>query len=157
MATDPEFSKKIRSACAEMSSESAKALSDLAASIRSMTSPTAASIHVADAFAAASKMKAVVPIGSAALSDAVQSATTASLLAQVVKSTHQIAGAVEELARAARFKKPEPEAENTEPVDDGETPPHAAIDIDEQNIEKMNNQLSHNLIEEEVVFVKLSL
>lgn len=136
MATDPEFRKKIRSACAEMSSESAKALSDLASSIRSMKSPTIATLHVADALAAAGKLKAAVPIGGASLSDVVRSATTASLLAQVVKCTSQIAGAVEELARTARFKKPKPQAKKPEPVADGETPPHVAIDIDEQSTEK---------------------
>ncbi|ONK57518.1 uncharacterized protein A4U43_C09F1320 [Asparagus officinalis] len=51
-APNSEFHKNIRPICSEMSSESAKALTDLACSMRDMTSPSAATLHLANALAA---------------------------------------------------------------------------------------------------------
>lgn len=129
--TDPDAREKIRSACTEMSSASSMALSDLASSIRNMTSPSAASLHVASALAASGKLKTVELPGGAALSDVIRHATTFSLLAQAVASTHQIAGAVEELARYARFRNPEPaEKAAVKQVAEGQSPPHVAIEVE---------------------------
>ncbi|KAJ6834400.1 aluminum-activated malate transporter 1 [Iris pallida] len=133
---DTELHQRIRSACAEMSRESGKALAELASAIRNMTSPPAsASHHVANALVAAGKLKHAMPAGDlqdavVPLHDVLRLATSASLLAQVVTSTHQIAASVNELAQAARFKKPEPTHKATiKPVADGESPPHVTIDI----------------------------
>ncbi|KAJ0973344.1 hypothetical protein J5N97_021303 [Dioscorea zingiberensis] len=127
---DPnDVRNKIRSACAEMSSESAKGLSDLAASIRTMSVATAARQHMAAASAAADKLKALLSDGGE-VAEIVHVATIGAILVEIVKCGEEIAGTVEELARLAGFKLAE--AVNGAPVkpgsDDGQCP-HVVITV----------------------------
>lgn len=127
-----EFRQSVSSACAEMSSESAKALAELALAIRNMTLPTAASRHVANALLAAGELKSTaMPRGDVVLPNVLRLASAASLLTQVVTCIHQIEASVNELAQAAGwFKKLEPIHKGTvKPVADGESPTHVAINI----------------------------
>ncbi|XP_039117184.1 aluminum-activated malate transporter 1-like [Dioscorea cayenensis subsp. rotundata] len=112
-----EVRTKIRSACAEMSSESAKALSDLASSIRTMSAPTLARQHMAAASAAAEKLKAVLLNDSGSVAEIVHVATIGAILVEIVNCEHEIVGTVEELARLAGFRRAE--AVNEAPVKPG--------------------------------------
>ncbi|KAM0940422.1 putative aluminum-activated malate transporter [Dioscorea sansibarensis] len=119
---------KIRSACAEMSSESAKALLDLAGSIRTMTAPTSARQHMAAASAAAEKLNALLSVGGL-VAEIVHMATIGAILVEVVSCEHEIVGTVEELARLAGFKRAK--AVNEAPVKPGdeEQCPHVVITV----------------------------
>nr|XP_010931063.1 aluminum-activated malate transporter 1 [Elaeis guineensis] len=128
---EPELRLKIRTACVEMSSESAKALRVLSSAIRNMTAPTSAQSHVAAAVAASGELGAALS-KDADLADVLHVATIATLLAELVVRTQEIAGSVEELARLARFRSLEPVTKaSVKPVADGESPPHVAIDVRE--------------------------
>ncbi|KAJ0976671.1 hypothetical protein J5N97_012145 [Dioscorea zingiberensis] len=116
-----ELHVKIRSACADMSSETAKALSDLASSIKSMSAPAAARYHVAAAEAAAERMKETIAENSA-VAGIVHVATIGLLVVEITRSARDIVGAVEELARLAGFESNE--AVNkaaVKPLADGES------------------------------------
>ncbi|URE23355.1 aluminum-activated malate transporter [Musa troglodytarum] len=106
-STDPDLHLKIRKTCQEMSSESAKALKELSASIRAMTVPSSASRHASTVVATVRKLEDVLSEGKAT-SDVLHSATIASLLTQLVVRAREIAGSVEELARLAHFKRLDP-------------------------------------------------
>ncbi|EHA8592507.1 Aluminum-activated malate transporter 1 [Cocos nucifera] len=128
---EPELRLKIRTACLEMSSESAKALRELSSAIRTMTAPTSFKSHVAAAVAASGELGAAL-LKDADLADVLHVATIATLLTELVLRTQEIACSVEELARLARFKSLEPVPKATvKPVVDGESPPHVAIDVRE--------------------------
>lgn len=114
-----------------MSSESAKALRELSSAIRTMTAPASAKYHVAAANAASGELRAALS-EDADLADVLHVATIATLLGELVVRTQEISGSVEELARLARFKSPEPVSKATvKPVADGESPPQVAIDVRE--------------------------
>ena len=122
-----EQHSKIRSACADMSSETAKALLDLANTIKSRSAPAMARLHVAAAEAAAEKMKAALSNG--AEGGIIHVATIGSLVGEITRSTEEIVGAVEELARLAGFKSYETISKATVlPLADGESP-HATITV----------------------------
>ncbi|WOL15543.1 aluminum-activated malate transporter 1-like [Canna indica] len=103
---DPDLQLKIRTACKEISSESAKALKEISSAIRSMTFPCSANGHLSAAMAKLTKeMQAA---DDSDLSGILHVATTASLLAELVNRTHEVVDSVDNLARLARFKRPEP-------------------------------------------------
>ncbi|KAH7680723.1 Aluminum-activated malate transporter protein [Dioscorea alata] len=124
-----ELYSEIRSACADMSSETAKALSDLANDIKSRSAPATARLHVAAAEAAAERMKMALSNG--AEGGIVHVATIGSLVGEITKSAKEIVGSVEELAQLAGFKSHE--AVNkamVKPLADGESQ-HTTITVDE--------------------------
>ncbi|XP_008799710.1 aluminum-activated malate transporter 1-like [Phoenix dactylifera] len=128
---EPELRQKIRTACLEMSSESAKALRELSKAIRTMTAPASANPHMAAAIAATGELRSTLS-KDADIADVLHVATIATLVAELVVRTQEIFGSVEELARLARFKSPEPIPKATvKPVSDGESPPHVAIQVGE--------------------------
>ncbi|OAY84671.1 Aluminum-activated malate transporter 1 [Ananas comosus] len=130
-ATDVELRLQIRAACAEMSSESAKALRELSSAIRTMTAPASANRHVAASLEAAANLRSALS-EDVALSEIVHLAIISSLLAELVLRTAGIAGSVEELARLARFKQTEPARRSTvKPVDVGEKPAQVAINVED--------------------------
>lgn len=130
-ATDVELRLQIRAACAEMSSESAKALRELSSAIRTMTAPASANRHVAASLEAAANLRSALS-EDVALSEIVHLAMISSLLAELVLRTAGIAGSVEELARLARFKQTEPARRSTvKPVDVGEKPAQVAINVED--------------------------
>ncbi|KAH0451662.1 hypothetical protein IEQ34_018961 [Dendrobium chrysotoxum] len=131
--SDTEFRERIRTACAEMSSKTGKALAELATSIRQMRTPaTAAAQHLSNATTASESLKTLSPAKDASLPEILQSATTASLLSEVVKSAHHLATAVEELSRVAHFKRQEQAHKDSavKPVAGDESPPHVVVEIE---------------------------
>ncbi|XP_020686998.2 aluminum-activated malate transporter 8-like [Dendrobium catenatum] len=131
--TDTEFKERIRIACAEMSSETGKALAELATAIRQMRTPsTAVAQHLSNATTASESLKTLSPAKDASLPEILQSATTAFLLSAVVKSAHHLATAVEELSRVAHFKRQDQAHKDSavKPVAGGESPPHVVVEIE---------------------------
>ncbi|TYK28107.1 aluminum-activated malate transporter 2-like [Cucumis melo var. makuwa] len=96
----------------EMSMESGKVLRKLVSSIREMTQPTQAEIHIHNSKAAAKKLKASLKSSrvweNCDLLTLVPAATIGSLLIDVVDCTEKIAEAVQELASLAHFKRAKP-------------------------------------------------
>ncbi|KAK1263320.1 Aluminum-activated malate transporter 2 [Acorus gramineus] len=81
----------------KLSSESGKALSDLASSIRSTTTPSFDGTVLAD------ELKSIL-FDAMLVPGALKLATATSLLIEIVTSVERIAGSVGELARKARFR-----------------------------------------------------
>ncbi|PIA54339.1 hypothetical protein AQUCO_00900699v1, partial [Aquilegia coerulea] len=105
-----EFKKKIQETCIKMSSESAKALSELASAIRTMTQPCTADVHIANSRIAANSLKTALKTALPMDSDLLQiisAVTVTSLLVEIVSCTENIAESVHELARLAKFKHPQ--------------------------------------------------
>ncbi|KAG0492351.1 hypothetical protein HPP92_005749 [Vanilla planifolia] len=129
--TDEEFVEKVQDACAVMSSETGKALAELASAIRETKWPSAAMPHFAKAKVAAGGLKALVPSEDASLPEVLMSATTASLLSEVVQCAGDVATAVEELGHLAGFKKPEHahKVGAINPVAGEDSQPHVVVDI----------------------------
>ncbi|KAL0908347.1 hypothetical protein M5K25_022836 [Dendrobium thyrsiflorum] len=130
--TDSEFRERIRTACAEMSSKTGKALAELATAIRQMRAPsTAAAQHLSNAMTASESLKALSPPKDASLPEILQPATTASLLSEVVKSAQHLSTAVEELSRVAHFKRQGQGHKDSavKPVAGGESSPHVVVEI----------------------------
>ncbi|KDP36114.1 hypothetical protein JCGZ_08758 [Jatropha curcas] len=149
-----EFQSKIQESCIKMSEESSKALRSLASSIKTMTNPSPASIHVENSKAAINELKVILKASSLEQADLfaiVPAATVASTLVEVVKCVDKLAESVEELANLAHFKNVEatvsPESKSqlllhrgtVNPVLDGEND-HVVITIDENPTDSPENQ-----------------
>lgn len=105
----PELcSQQVRTACRQMSLHSAKALRELTAAMRTMTTvPSPASVHVSAAIKAAKGLRDGLSSEGADLVRAMHVAVIASLLSELVTKTKQITESVDVLARLARFRNPE--------------------------------------------------
>ncbi|KAF8715540.1 hypothetical protein HU200_027198 [Digitaria exilis] len=99
-----------RTACGEISLNSAKALRELSAAIRTMTVPSAAKTHMSAAIKAARSLGAELAEDDD-LAKVMHVAVVASLLSELVVQTKKIAESVDNLAKSAHFKKP---AEDTQ-------------------------------------------
>lgn len=109
LQTPVEFQKIIKDAYTKMSSETGKALTELALAIRMMMKPVAAAVHVASAKTAAANLKATLKNTSSEITvilEILPAATIASLLVDIVAQTEKLAEAVDELGWKAKFKNP---------------------------------------------------
>ncbi|KAI0496031.1 hypothetical protein KFK09_022338 [Dendrobium nobile] len=123
--TDLEFKQMVQAACVEMIKETSKALAELSSSIREMKWSSTVGKHHAMATEAANRVKALVPAENSTLLDVLISATTASLVTEVVRCTNPVIAAVEELSRLVEFKRPEHSRKAG-----AESPPHVVIVIE---------------------------
>ncbi|PKU85423.1 Aluminum-activated malate transporter 8 [Dendrobium catenatum] len=96
----------VQAACVEMIKETSKALAELASSIREMKWSSTTGKHLAMGTEAANRVKALVPAENSTLLDVLISATTTSLLTEVVRCTNPIIAEVDELSRLVEFKRP---------------------------------------------------
>jgi hypothetical protein len=103
---NPELTLKIRTACGEMSSHSAKALRELSTAIQTMTVPPPASITMSAAIKVAKGLRNELSEDEALL-QAMHVAVTATLLSDLVTIIVKIAETVDNLAWHAHFKNPE--------------------------------------------------
>ncbi|CAL5017081.1 unnamed protein product [Urochloa decumbens] len=110
-----ELSMKVRTACGEMSLQSAMALRELSASMRTVTVSPTAKAHVSEAVRAARGLRAELT-QDAELAKVMHVAVIASMLSELVTQTKKIAETVDNLAQAARFKAPEEEDAGKEDV-----------------------------------------
>ncbi|KAG6403871.1 hypothetical protein SASPL_136105 [Salvia splendens] len=140
-ATSSEFQTIIRQPCIEMSTESAKALVEIASAIKQMRPPESAETHVQKAKSAADQLKTTLQSYSMPpkpdLQEMVPLLVTASVLIDIISSVDEIVLSVCELSRKAGFKNPKSAGEQTpeqifhrgivSPVeDDGD---HVGVDI----------------------------
>ena len=95
-----------------MSSESIKALNELAMAIKTMTTPSTAILHITRSKIAAKNLKFMMNTElykESDLLEVIPAVTMASLLADVVSCSEKIAESVHELASLAKFKSVKPE------------------------------------------------
>ncbi|KAL3530318.1 hypothetical protein ACH5RR_009640 [Cinchona calisaya] len=109
MQTPQEICKNFQECCQTMSSESSKALKNLALQIRTMKSSSVANSHTVIAKAAANNLKILLKINSLQLQhtdllEVIPVATVASLLVEVVSCVEKIVDSVQEFATLAKFK-----------------------------------------------------
>lgn len=98
-----ELCLKVRTACGEISLNSAKALRELSAAIRAMTVPSSAKSHMSAAIKSARGLRLELAEDDD-LAKVMHVAVVASLLSELVVQTKKIAESVDNLARTARFK-----------------------------------------------------
>ncbi|KAK9122901.1 hypothetical protein Sjap_012503 [Stephania japonica] len=102
-----EFKKEIQGACTKMSSESGKALRELASGVRTMTQKGSTDILVANSKKAANDLKSVSKSTLPENADFLQimpAATASALLVEIIKCIEEIAESVNELGRLTRFR-----------------------------------------------------
>lgn len=148
LQTPVEFQERIKDACTKMSSESGKALMELALAIRMMMKPEPAAAHVASAKTAMANLKATLKITSLEITvilEILPAATIASLLAEIVAQTEKLAEAVDELGRKAKFKNPAtvtermPSFHRIKPLSDYADGPHVLITVLGSNSDSPEN------------------
>ncbi|KAI4319544.1 hypothetical protein MLD38_033130 [Melastoma candidum] len=102
------FDQRIKELCIKISSELSMALNVFSQSIKSMTDPSPANVHVRNSSIAAKELESAVKEmlldGSTDILTMVPSAATTVILAQVVNCVENISEAVHELAQVAAFK-----------------------------------------------------
>ena len=101
-----------------MSSESGKAMKELASAIRTMTPPSSDCPHIAESKNATNSLKSSLKTGLCKdidLLDIVPVATVASLLLDVLSCTEKISESIHELASLAHFKSLEPNVADGKP------------------------------------------
>ncbi|KAL6341994.1 hypothetical protein AAG906_038240 [Vitis piasezkii] len=111
-----EIQSKIQAACTNMSTESGKALKELASAIKSMTKPCSVDPHIVNSKIAAESLKSLLETHfceDVDLLELMPTAVVGSLLVEVITYVEEIAESVHELSSLAHFKdaKPEPEPE----------------------------------------------
>lgn len=109
---NPELTLKVRTACGEMSSHSAKALKDLSTAIRAMIVPSPANITMSAAIKAAKDLRNELS-EEAALLQVMHVAVTATLLSDLVTTIVKIAETADNLARLGHFKNPREKSPST--------------------------------------------
>lgn len=109
-----EIGSEMEEACMKMSLETGRALKELAASMRAMTTPCSATPDITKSKLAAKNLKSFLKTNAAGLmcQDAgtdllglIPAVTVASLLVDVVYCTEKIDKSIHELASLAKFKK----------------------------------------------------
>ncbi|KAK4857149.1 hypothetical protein QYF36_025071 [Acer negundo] len=111
--TPQEIRSKIQEESIRVSSESVKGLKELAMAIKTMTTPSAAILHITRSKIAAKNLKFMLNTELCKeisdLLEVIPAVTMASLLADVVSCSEKIAESVHELASLAKFKSMKPE------------------------------------------------
>ncbi|CAN6695301.1 unnamed protein product [Malus baccata var. baccata] len=136
-------SNKVQELCMKMSSESGKALKELAWALKTMTEPcAAASSHIKKSRAAANNLTSMFRTSAAAaageggyqvrLQDMVPAVTVASLLSEVVAYVEQIEKSIQELASFphVQFKSAEPKTLQSCNTSSSNVGPHHVITMD---------------------------
>ncbi|KAA8516805.1 hypothetical protein F0562_017085 [Nyssa sinensis] len=105
-----EFQRKIQGLCTKMSTESGKALKELAEAINTMTRPISASTHVKNSKIAVDDLKSALQtasVGKADLLEIIPAVTIASILIDINKCVEKLADSIDELSHLAHFKNVE--------------------------------------------------
>ncbi|XVE59651.1 hypothetical protein DITRI_Ditri05aG0063200 [Diplodiscus trichospermus] len=115
----PEIRGKIQEACIKISSESGKAMKELASAIRTMTQPSCDCPHIAKSKNVANSLKSLLKTGLSKDTDDLQEivavVTVASLLFDVLSFTEKISESIHELATLAHFKSLETDVAEEKP------------------------------------------
>ncbi|KAJ6670478.1 ALUMINUM-ACTIVATED MALATE TRANSPORTER 10 [Salix viminalis] len=119
--TPPEIGGKIQELSTKMSTESGKALKELALAIRTTTAPSSAGIYIIKSKNATENIKSLFNSTlskDTPLQEIVPATTVISLLVDVVSCTEKIAESVYVLASLARFKSEEHQLETPKSPDE---------------------------------------
>ena len=107
-----EIQRQIQDACTKMSTESGKALKELASAIKSMIKPSSVNTHIVNSKTAAKALKFLLKTSSCedfVLLEVMPTAMVAAQLVEVITCVEKIAESVHELASLAHFKDAKPE------------------------------------------------
>ncbi|KAF2302525.1 hypothetical protein GH714_037052 [Hevea brasiliensis] len=107
--TPMEMRMKIKDMCARISSETGKALKELASTVKTMTKSSKEDTHIANSKEAVEDLKCMLKTGlweDALVLEIIPAAAVASLLIDIITRTEKIAESVQELALLAHFKSP---------------------------------------------------
>lgn len=102
-----EFKCKVQEPCTKMTSESNKALKAISSSIKKMTHPSTAKVHIENSKTAVEDLKVALEIVSLEDTDLlsiIPVATVASILEEITKSVEKIYESVSEFSHLAHFK-----------------------------------------------------
>ncbi|KAA8518456.1 hypothetical protein F0562_015930 [Nyssa sinensis] len=117
--TPSEFQRRIQEPCTKISTESGKALKELASAIKTMTHPSsAASTHVENSKIAVDELKSALQsasLGKADLLEIIPAITVASILIEINKCIEKIAESIHELSHLAHFSSVEATATMEKP------------------------------------------
>ncbi|XP_052199533.1 aluminum-activated malate transporter 8-like [Diospyros lotus] len=130
------FQRNIQQLCMKMSLESSKALKELASSIKTMTHPSAADVHIENSKAAADELKEAIEAASRETSTLLEiiRAVDASVPADIIKYVDKIGESVHELSHQGHFKKLEDQStvspEKPQELHRGTAKPDSEVDGD---------------------------
>ncbi|XP_059669583.1 aluminum-activated malate transporter 8-like [Cornus florida] len=106
-----EFRQKIREPCTKMSSESGKALKELASAIKKMKNPSSANVHVQNSKIAVDELKSVLEAASVTqkedVLEIIPAVTVASILMDITECVEKISESIHELSNLAHFNSVE--------------------------------------------------
>ncbi|XAR69829.1 hypothetical protein NMG60_11001554 [Bertholletia excelsa] len=132
-----EFIQKIQEPCMKMSSDSGRALKELASAFRTMTIPSSVHLHIETSKAAAAQLEIAMEAASrescSNLLEIVPAIMVFSTLTSIIECIEKIAESINELSRMAHFKRVDPDEPDlncrvsSEPVGDGD---HVVIPVD---------------------------
>ncbi|KAJ7948059.1 Aluminum activated malate transporter family protein [Quillaja saponaria] len=127
LQTPPQIRSKIQEPCIKMSSETGRALKELAVAIKTMTPSSSAQSHIAKAKIAAMNLKSMLKTviwEEINLLEVIPDATVASLLVDIVSCAEKLAESTNELASLAKFKRMDHKVTPEEPTCTREKPMH---------------------------------
>ncbi|CAL5431965.1 unnamed protein product [Camellia sinensis] len=107
--TPTEFQRKIQVPCMKMSSESGKALKELASAMKTMTHSSSFNVHIENSKKAVDDLKTALETTSsgdeAYLLEIIPAVTAASILTDIIKCVEKVADCTQDLSQQAHFKK----------------------------------------------------
>ncbi|CAK9181020.1 unnamed protein product [Ilex paraguariensis] len=141
-----EFRRKIQQACTKLSSESSKALKELASAIKNMTNPSSCDLHLQNSKTAVEELKIALEASMTVETDlleVISAVTVASILINIIDCVENISESIHELSDQARFKtvksnitpeKPQLfHCGSVKPVSDGGSGDHVVITVSPEN------------------------
>lgn len=142
MQAPSEFQSRIQEPCMKLSTESGKALKELASSLKAMTHPSAATSHIQNSKEAIDDLKSTLEASSLGKSDLLEiipAITVASLLIDISKCVEKISESIHELSDKACFKSLKSASEKSQilhkgtvkPLDGGEDDGHVVINVND--------------------------
>ncbi|RDX86787.1 Aluminum-activated malate transporter 2, partial [Mucuna pruriens] len=132
LQTSIAIRSKIQEPCMKMSTETGKALRELAVAIHKMMPPSSADPYIAESKIAATNLRSIIKTGlweDTNLFEVIPLLTVASLLVDVVSCTEKLAESIQELSNLAKFKNKDTKVvtehpKNPQPCCDNSGPHH---------------------------------
>ncbi|KAE8125198.1 hypothetical protein FH972_020031 [Carpinus fangiana] len=153
-----EIQNKIRESSKKMSSESSKALKELALAIKTMADPSAANPHVENSKTAINDLKTALKAATLENVDVLEIipiASVASILTEITRCVEKISESVHELADLAHFKSVDPTVSPEKPQllhrgtvkpvlleGDSDSDDHVVITVHENYVDSRENEVS---------------
>ncbi|XP_027343355.1 aluminum-activated malate transporter 2-like [Abrus precatorius] len=149
--TPLEIRSKIEEPCIKMSTETGKALKELAVAMHKMVPPSAADPHIAKSKIAATNLRSIIKTGlweDTNLFEVIPVLTVASLLVDVVSYTEKLEESIQELSTLAKFKNKDDKEDPKRPHQEEAPKPCCCDNIGLHHVITINQpsavNLSHN-------------